>query len=363
MAWYNASWTYRVKITVDNTKVDADLTDFPVYVNLADLVAGFHTNVKADGADIRVTTANGATEVPREVVFYDSATDTGELHFKAPILSSVVDTDFYIYYGNAAASEPAEDATFGAQNTWKSAYTAVYHLQEAVNNTSGGYKDSTSNNRDATGTSMAISAPDGKLAGKGQDFDGSIDFISTGVTLGTLITNSTGTVTAWANTDVAGASVGNTYQGRHVWCDTSGYASVSLANLSSSDRIWSYNWDGNDDRQGTTVSTSTWYHQVWRHAGGTVYNYQNGTATSAPSNNTEVTTGTVYIGSGDSLSSIPFWNGKIDEVRFSNTDLGVDWIKTEYNNTNSSSTFYTDGAEETDGGGSTPTASFLYLMI
>lgn len=36
-SWYNSSWTYRLKLTIDNTKVDADLTDFPVYVNLNNL--------------------------------------------------------------------------------------------------------------------------------------------------------------------------------------------------------------------------------------------------------------------------------------------------------------------------------------
>lgn len=82
MAWYNASWTYRVSVTVQSSQVDADLTDFPVYVDLSDLPAGFHTNVKSDGGDIRVTKSDGTTEVAREVVFYNATDDTGELRRK-----------------------------------------------------------------------------------------------------------------------------------------------------------------------------------------------------------------------------------------------------------------------------------------
>src|SRR3989338_2847452 len=143
MAWYNASWTYRVKITIQNGKVDADLTNFPVYVNLANLPAGFHTNVnQTDARDIRVTRADGTTECAREVVSYVAASDTGELHFLADALANATDTEFYIYYGNAAATEPAANATYGSQNVWDSNYKAVWHLKNASSTT---IADSTSN--------------------------------------------------------------------------------------------------------------------------------------------------------------------------------------------------------------------------
>jgi len=117
MAWYNANWDYRVKITIDNTQVGATLTNFPVYVDLSELPAGFHTNVnQTDARDIRVTRSDGETECAREVVSYTSATDIGELHFLANSISSSADTDFYIYYGNSSATEPAVDATYGSEN-------------------------------------------------------------------------------------------------------------------------------------------------------------------------------------------------------------------------------------------------------
>ena len=144
MSWYNSSWKYRVKITIDHSKVGSDLTDFPVYVDLSTLPSGFHTNVKSDGGDIRVTRSDGTTECPREIVFYDAANDKGELHFKANSLSSTSDTDFYIYYGNASASDYATDATYGARKVWTNGYVGVYHLQA----TSGTQKNSATGSDD-----------------------------------------------------------------------------------------------------------------------------------------------------------------------------------------------------------------------
>ena len=145
--WYNSNWKYRVKITVDHTKVGSTLTDFPVYVDLSNLPSGFHTNVKSDGGDIRVTRSDGTTECPREIVFYDAANDKGELHFKANSLSSTTDTDFYIYYGNASASDYATDATYGAENVWDSNFKIVHHLKDS---TTSSVLDSTSNSLDGT---------------------------------------------------------------------------------------------------------------------------------------------------------------------------------------------------------------------
>jgi len=97
-SWYSGS-PFRVKITVDFNEVDANLTNFPVLVDLADLPAGFFTNVASDGGDIRVTNSGGLTELPREVVAINTGGSTGELWFKADSLSTTANTDFYIYYG------------------------------------------------------------------------------------------------------------------------------------------------------------------------------------------------------------------------------------------------------------------------
>ena len=128
-AWFNTNWMLRVNITIQSSQITSTLTNFPVYVNLSDLGASFFSNSNTDCTDLRVTESDGTTETAREVVFCDTAADTGELHFLADSLSSSVDTVFWIYYNNSAAIEPAADSTFGSQNVWNIGYIALYHLQ------------------------------------------------------------------------------------------------------------------------------------------------------------------------------------------------------------------------------------------
>ncbi|MEE9533150.1 MAG: fibronectin type III domain-containing protein, partial [Acidimicrobiia bacterium] len=195
--WYNSAWSYRKKITVDFTKVDANQTDFPVYINLADLGAEFFTHVQSatggDGGDIRVTQSDGVTELPREIVAIDTLAQTGELHFEANFLDSTVNTDFYIYYGNAAASEPLASSLYGSDEVWANGYVGVWHLHND-------FLDSSFPNNN--GTNSGSTNTGGKI-GEGSDFlpsnTAGIDVLDSP----TLDLNSTVTVSVWFNPRVA----------------------------------------------------------------------------------------------------------------------------------------------------------------
>lgn len=83
--WYDGAWRHRIKITVASAlATGTDITNFPVYVNLDDLPATFFDRVQSDGDDLRITTTDGITEVPYELVSIHTTTDKGELYFKAP---------------------------------------------------------------------------------------------------------------------------------------------------------------------------------------------------------------------------------------------------------------------------------------
>ena len=175
-----SGYTKRQKITIDNTKVLEDLTDYPVYVDLSDLdqATDIFDTCKTDGGDIRITKSDGTTELAREVVVIDTTAKTGELHFKyAGTLSSTVDTDVYIYY-NGTSSEPASTATYGSEAVW-SDYELVIHMQEDPSGTAPQMLDSSANNNDGTSNGGMTSGDSvaGKLAGKALDFD-STDYIS-----------------------------------------------------------------------------------------------------------------------------------------------------------------------------------------
>ena len=136
MTWFDSNWLYRVKVTIQNAKVDTTMTDYAVYVDLSDLPSEFFDNVKSDGTDIVVTSSDGTKKLNRELVELDVGGSIGELHFKSASISSSVDTDFFIYYGNAGASETNDTAT------WDAKYKVVQHFNES----SGNAADSTSNN-------------------------------------------------------------------------------------------------------------------------------------------------------------------------------------------------------------------------
>lgn len=338
MAW-PTGYTLNDRLVLQGTT----LGSFVVYVKGSDLSPQFWANVRTDGGDIRASLDDETTELPIQVAYFDYATETARI-FVGPV-SKVNGTAIRLWV-NGTDTAVSVSATYGRNAVWAN-FRAVLHLQEAVNNTSDGYVDSTGNGYDGTGTSMSITAPTGKLEGKCQEFDGTADYISLGISLGTLMGATTQYVTAWASTDVSGSTHGNQYQGRWVWADAGGYIGDSLVNATdgaypTGDKWWAYNYPTIITTVGATYSTSTWTHRVFRHAGGTLYLHQNGSSIgSVTSGDTSNTAGQMTIGNGYSFSSTPFWDGKIDEIRFANTDLGADYAGEDYTNQNDTASYYT----------------------
>lgn len=353
MAWYDPSWTYRVKVTVDHTKVAADLTDFPVYVNLANLPSGFFTNVKSDGGDIRVTTSNGTTEVPREVVAISTGGSTGELHFKASgTLSSSSDTFYYIYYGNSGASEPAVTATYGRNNVWTD-YAAVFHMNQDPSGTAPQMIDSTGTySGTSAGTMTSADLVSGKI-GNGIDFDGTNDEIDIGTT--PHFSNATAmTWSCWANPTgtlrclMAKGTNSSPYEGVNFFSD-SGTVKLSFVPSTGLAGQIVRGTGGSSYNDGTLRLLTATY--AGDNSASSIHLYANGSADDGTASGTwsgsQVTTRRLKIAERDGGLN---GNNIIDEVRMRFAVLSSNWISTEYNNQNSPSTFYTVGTQETDTG-------------
>jgi hypothetical protein len=172
-SWYNSSWLYRKKITIDHTKVAADQSNFPVLINLptdSDLAS----HAKSNGDDILFTSSDGITKLAHEIEKYDNTSGQLVADVKVPSVSSTTDTDIYLYYGNSGASNQQN-----ATSVWDSNFVAVQHLNEDPS-TSGllPILDSTNNKLDATssGTLTSGSQVNGQIAGSLQ-FDGTDDYV------------------------------------------------------------------------------------------------------------------------------------------------------------------------------------------
>lgn len=347
MAWYNASWTYRVQVTIDHTQVNTDLTDFPVYVDLSDLPAGFFTNVDTAGDDIRVTRADGTTECAFEIVSITVGSSIGELHFKANSISSTSDTSFYIYYGNAGASAYGVADTYGRNAVW-SDYRHVYHGDNTT--------DSTGNSATLTLTGTASVGNTGKV---GTCFDSDVAG-GYSATFSAEVSSGVDTIVmqTWFYLDSDTNPGTDWEQSIMGWKKISPFDAFEISigdGGSGEDKIHSHTYGGNtqsaSDSQGSTLSLSTWYllHGVFDQTGNTLKLYINGILDVNATSYTDNSGGfdILLIGLYETSSSEGM-DGKNDEVRYSIGDMSSDWITAEYTNQNTPNTFYTVGSQETD---------------
>lgn len=357
-AWYSdTAFAYRQKITVDNTKVGADLTDFPIYLNTDDLASGFYTHAQSDCDDVRITKSDGTTEVPREIVFCSGS--NGEIHFKASgTLSGSSDTDFYIYYGNSGASDYATSATYGAENVW-SDYVAVWHNQEDPSGSAPQVLDSTANNQDFTSLGSMTSGDSiaGKM-GQALDFDGSDDGMTTPDTSGLDLAGTSYTYSAWfKSTNATNASP---IVAKLACCSasTSGWA-VIFNTASGNLRMLGYN------STAVTVATTTatgfddgsWHiFHATQNATTRADLYVDGSADGSDTSVNTLAAGTYVVNQATRGDTGSKTDVDIDEFRVRASLLSSTWISTEYNNQNSSSTFYTASAEE-----EAPVASNIFM--
>lgn len=96
-AWYNADWPYRCAVSVPGLAVVQ--TDFQVKISLPSTFD--FINTVDGGSDIRITAADGTTELPFWIEEWNKAGTTGTIWVKVPSLP-ITGLTVYLYYGNPA---------------------------------------------------------------------------------------------------------------------------------------------------------------------------------------------------------------------------------------------------------------------
>jgi hypothetical protein len=342
MGWFNSDWSYRQKITIDNTKVDSTESDFTVTIDLSDLDSDFWTNVKSDGGDIRITQSNGTTQQAVDLKNFDGVTDTGQVHFKASSISSVVDTDFYIYYGNAAASQPSESDTYGAQNAYDSNTEAYWHLEEDPTGSPPQMLDSTANNHDGTTNGMAGSNQVTGKIGSALDFE-SLDRVDKGF----KVTSTSGTLMMWIK---ASTTVTNNSTPCAQNSASNGWYGFGIQYTSSNDR-WNFELGGPSGSHITYVDRdgTNWQHVAFTYTTTATEAFDNGSSVRTAGGATiDNNTQNFHLGVYHFNAGYFFYldDAILDEVSLHNVVRSDGWIGTTYNNQNSPSTFYSFGGQE-----------------
>lgn len=362
------AYALKASITVDNTKVSgsSNLTNFPMLFKGTYAGSGQDPDLRtvANGGDIENTASGGAdgvVTVPADLAFFADEAGTTPLDFEIesydPSTGAIVawieipsllynsDTEIWLHYSDSGVTTSQEDVA----GTWNSAYSAVYHMRDK---TTSAISDSTGNNLD--GTKQAANQPIEATGyhGQGQDFDGGDDYISLPDSAAFDMGTGNFTLQVWCNFDTICAD-GN---GNDVifWYGTGGsnqwYIRLRDNGTTEDDAVEFATSTSpvNETILQTTnnfIETATDMFLVFRRTSTELSIWRDdGTAE-------ETTTGTArdVTYSGTPTIRISGWpganravDGMMDEMRIiKGTSLSDDWLKTEYNNHTSPSTFYT----------------------
>jgi len=318
-----SQWKYRKRITIDGSKIDANLTDFPVAVILNSSRFDF-SKARSDGFDIRFTDANGNL-LKYERERHDAQNQVAEYWVKIPSVLSGQNTIFYIYYGNPNTSDGADPT-----NVWDSNFKAVWHMKDY---TTSQILDSTSNNN--TGNKKGANEPlevEAKI-GKGQSFDGTNDKITVNDNSSLYFYDFT--FTAWIKT---GSVSGSRYilekdivgTGTHdyEWKVTNNELRLTIGVGGSNYHCTS---------SGANLGDNNWHFVVGVRSGGNLYLWKDGVLIAQASCATGQVDGAgVALKIGYGWESPSYWQGLLDEITMSNIARSAAWIKASYHSGNDS---------------------------
>ena len=167
MSWEYAGWGFRGQLDVEPLQVPGDKISPAIIIDLEThflTQPSFWANVKANGGDLRATTGGDENEtaVPLEVVWIDVASETGQVAIKwaGTLDQNGVDATLLLYWGNAAAEQPAVTDPIGRNAVW-SDYHCVVHMTnvDVVVDSAGNYGDLTS--KPLLGQFTLIDGPNG----------------------------------------------------------------------------------------------------------------------------------------------------------------------------------------------------------
>ena len=317
-------WDKRVRITIDQTDIDASLSNFPVLVHLSsssgrnnDDATFIFDELQSDvnRKKIAVTTGDKVTQCYVEIERWDTASEQAWLWAKAPNVNDAVDTILYLYYDRDHADNTdyvGDPKSTAAENVWNSDYVLVWHMGEE-----GDVIDSTSNNNNGTVTGLTSVA--GKV-GYARNSSGG----SNGIASANTITLGTGqfTVEGWFNPNVYTTE----------WIGLFGPKDPTI---DYNEIMWPYQgkwgyWDWSVEvTSNQPIVAGQWdYYVVVREGTGSnqLKNYINGLYDNAGTSTRSFPAQPVWLGKS---STYP-WNGISDELRISNVSRSVAWIRASY---------------------------------
>lgn len=339
--WSEKDWLHRRRLVVDGSLLDDDVSDFVVPVVLSD--PDMISKVALDGRDLRFTNIDGAP-LAFELARWDSAGGLLVAWVKVPKLGPTLPNDFFLYYGNGAASSSAD-----ASKTW-SGEVAVWHFDEATTNggTTAKLVDATGGGHDGAQNGSESAA--GLILGA-QRFDGK-DAVEIAKPNEIVLGDADCTVVAWFRTN-EGRQQGILIKAKGETHET-GDKLIGTGHEGPFFGV-DHGWVG-FSRTPTRIDDGKWHHLAWvqnkdaKDKAESWRLYLDGAEKSSANMETrpDVAGHTVRIGAKASGSYFDNpWTGDLDEVRYSKVVRGPTWIAALERSQRSPTTFTKVGAEET----------------
>ncbi len=181
-----------IRLAIDHSKIDEDLTDFPVLIHLSDNsgisgvdVSGIFSVLTADTDRKKIIIKTHAgRHCYVEIEKWDPAGSEAWLWVKVPQISAAADTGLTILYDVTAEDNVIYVGDQGeppAQTVWDNAFIGVWHMAESPTGGVGCIKDSTAHGIDGTpaGSLTAEHLVQGQI-GNALDFNGVDAYIDLG---------------------------------------------------------------------------------------------------------------------------------------------------------------------------------------
>lgn len=369
MGVFAQSWMpgyeFRKKITFDKTKIEGDfigsapkveldVPDFPVLVELQDEAFKYRTVSSCDGIVYDVmgrnvafaTAAAPGVKLSFQIESYDPVLGKYRCWVKIPLLAAMKTTtpatEIYFYYGGSALHDSYSTAGL---NTWNNEYTAVWHMN-GENSDLGSI-----NVRSAIAAEhlMAHGMNDagvvtGKI-GNAMELNGTDQYLRTAGN-----TNNAFTITAWVKWNGGSSiqmiatndSIGSARMGWQFQIRPDGkfeivtYRSASLFYTSTAS---------------LAITPGVWNHVVCSYSitgtnSSLVIIINGASAGSAGGAGLRLSSPGGYFSVGRNKGGSQYFNGAIDELRLYNVAKPIYWIRNEYRNQIDPSSFYSVGIEE-----------------
>jgi hypothetical protein len=341
-AFDDSKYSYWRQITIESDDIESDLTNFPIMVYLSS-DTNLSEQAQSDGGDISFCDDALTTQYNHEIENFTSSSGKLIAWVNVTSVSSSSDTLFRMYYGNDSLADQ-----WDIVNTWDSDFIGVHHFNDSYSTATDNYKDSTSNNLDGTlyDTNTNATMEQGKI-GQCINFSGTDDAIM----LNSPTDYHNITVSGWLRTD-NDFNQNDGIVARYYTSDGIRTGTPSTIRLQL--RVNDTTHTDTD----ATYDNDTWYFAAITYDWDKVRYYYH--PADVYDEDTAVGGGDLnyaasyYWGIGASSTWTTnqfqaYWNGSVDEVRFSKVARSGAWINATYDSTNQTPGFLTIGGVQVAG--------------